>query len=232
MNGVAAVAQFLILAYYEIYGQCMYQSGFRPVLSAMVDPEIRVIVTAEFGRIDESHRCIAVAFDPLLERGRMTMPAPEYLASLYERDNRTAPPVIFRSEQEKELAKFFVKNQCAVDRLELHLEEGDKPLSFYGYTEQCRKPGFFLRYSPQLYNCRYGMNWRKDARPARLLCLSARTRQIAFGQKAAFSKISLQHHTYFFANVRFCRENPRFCGTSRPRTPVAIRAAHKSRFPS
>lgn len=120
----------------------MYQSGFRPVLSAMVDPEIRVIVTAEFGRIDESHRCIAVAFDPLLERDRMTMPAPEYLASLYEHDNRTPPPVIFRSEQKKELAKFFVKNRCAVDRLELHLEEGDKPLSFYGYTETVSEAGF------------------------------------------------------------------------------------------
>ncbi len=108
----------------------MYQCQFQPVLNAMIEPQLRLIVTVSKGRLDDPYY-IEITFDPLLEKHRMSMPMPEQYAALWSMWNKSPPPpVVFESGRQEKMASFFVQDVVRDGSLELTVGEYDRSLSF------------------------------------------------------------------------------------------------------
>lgn len=126
----------------------MSQSAkFIPVLSSIIDPELKLRATIEDRRIDTSDAVIRIYYDPLLESNRLTMPYIGGLKTARARLGLSDSPreIVFRSSKPQEIAAIPVSINIDNHNAMVGIFGGAREIDLISKTMETFYPPFFRK---------------------------------------------------------------------------------------
>ncbi|UDF32051.1 UNVERIFIED_ORG: hypothetical protein LHK14_23735 (plasmid) [Roseateles sp. XES5] len=107
------------------------EPSFKPVLTDLVDPELKLRITNGRFDVDSSTISIEIFYDPALSRENLTMPMPPILARIWTRHNSgPAPAVVFESGDSHRITSVLLEVREEYDQVKLKVVSDGEGLSY------------------------------------------------------------------------------------------------------